>query len=142
LSSGVRPKIFSDLNGSARVVVTAFVRAHQRVDDEVEKIVGLLSREPTASVARWRPDSVPLRPIQVSKIDPEEAAAWTRCHSTVAIGPLDRHCDGCARGGGDGLLPRRSLAGRSLAISAMRAPWRRGSRNMLDGSLPPRSPWL
>ena len=29
----------SDLNGSARVVVTAFVTAHQRVDDEVEKIV-------------------------------------------------------------------------------------------------------
>src|SRR5215472_14851019 len=39
----------SDLNGSARVVVTAFVRAHQRVDDEVEKIVGRLSLEPTVS---------------------------------------------------------------------------------------------
>ena len=58
----------SDLNGSARVVVTAFVRAHQRVDDEVEKIVGRLSLEPTVSAARWqavadvdleRPDSIP-----------------------------------------------------------------------------------
>jgi len=44
----------SDLNGSARVVVTAFVRAHQRVDDEVEKIVGRLSLEPTVSAARWQ----------------------------------------------------------------------------------------
>jgi putative Mg2+ transporter-C (MgtC) family protein len=58
----------SDLNGSARVVVTAFVRAHQRVDNEVEKIVGRLSLEPTVSAARWqavadvdleRPDSIP-----------------------------------------------------------------------------------
>jgi putative Mg2+ transporter-C (MgtC) family protein len=49
----------SDLNGSARVVVTAFVR---------EKIVGRLSLEPTVSAVRWqavadvdleRPDSVP-----------------------------------------------------------------------------------
>ena len=44
----------SDLNGSARVVVTAFVRAHQRVDDEVEKIVGRLSLEATVSAARWQ----------------------------------------------------------------------------------------
>jgi hypothetical protein len=36
----------SDLNGSARVVVTAFVKAHQRVDDEAERIVGWLSLEP------------------------------------------------------------------------------------------------
>jgi putative Mg2+ transporter-C (MgtC) family protein len=58
----------SDLNGSARVVVTAFVTAHQRVDDEVERIVGRLSLEPTVSAARWqavadvdleRPDSPP-----------------------------------------------------------------------------------
>jgi putative Mg2+ transporter-C (MgtC) family protein len=58
----------SDRNGSARVVVTAFVRAHQCVDDEVEKIVGRLSLEPTVSAARCqavadvdleRPDSVP-----------------------------------------------------------------------------------
>jgi putative Mg2+ transporter-C (MgtC) family protein len=58
----------SDLNGSARVVVTAFVTARQRVDDEVEKIVGRLSLEPTVSAARWqavtdvdpeRPDSIP-----------------------------------------------------------------------------------
>src|SRR5215467_1640487 len=44
----------SDLNGSARVVVTAFVTARQRVDDEVEKIVGRLSLEPTVSAARWQ----------------------------------------------------------------------------------------
>jgi len=58
----------SDLDGSARVVVTAFVRAHQRVDAEVEKVVGRLSLEPTVSAARWqavadmdleRPDSIP-----------------------------------------------------------------------------------
>jgi putative Mg2+ transporter-C (MgtC) family protein len=58
----------SDLDGSARVVVTAFVRAHERVDNEVEKIVGRLSLEPTVSAARWqavadvdleRPDSIP-----------------------------------------------------------------------------------
>ena len=58
----------SDLDGSTRVVVTAFVRAHQRVDTEVEKIVGRLSLEPTVSAARWqavadvdlgRPDSIP-----------------------------------------------------------------------------------
>jgi MgtC family len=58
----------SDLDGSTRVVVTAFVRAHQRVDAEVEKIVGRLSLEPTVSAARWqavadvdleRPDSIP-----------------------------------------------------------------------------------
>ena len=58
----------SDLDRSARVVVTAFVRAHQRVDAEVEKVVGRLSLEPTVSAARWqavadvdleRPDSIP-----------------------------------------------------------------------------------
>ena len=58
----------SDLDGSTRVVVTAFVRAHQRVDAEVEKVVGRLSLEPTVSAARWqavadvdleRPDSIP-----------------------------------------------------------------------------------
>ena len=57
----------NDLNGSARVVVTAFVKAHQRVDGEVEKIVGRLSLEPMVSAARWqavadvdleRPDSI------------------------------------------------------------------------------------
>jgi len=57
----------SDLNGSARVVITAFVRTNQRIDNEVEKIVGRLSLEPTVSAARWqavadvdleRPDSI------------------------------------------------------------------------------------
>ena len=58
----------SDLDGSALVVVTALVRTQQRVDAEVEKIVGRLSLEPTVSAARWqavadvdleRPDSIP-----------------------------------------------------------------------------------
>ena len=44
----------SDLNGSARVVITAFVRTNQRIDNEVERIVGRLSLEPTVSAARWR----------------------------------------------------------------------------------------
>ena len=43
-----------DLDGSARVIVTAFVTAHQRMDADVEKIVGRLSLEPTVSAARWR----------------------------------------------------------------------------------------
>src|SRR5262249_44416308 len=44
----------NDLEGSARVVVTAFTTASQRVDAEVEKIVGRLSLEPTVSAARWQ----------------------------------------------------------------------------------------
>jgi putative Mg2+ transporter-C (MgtC) family protein len=44
----------NDLNGSTRVIITAFVTAHQRVDADVEKIVGRLSLEPTVSAARWR----------------------------------------------------------------------------------------
>jgi putative Mg2+ transporter-C (MgtC) family protein len=44
----------SDLNGSGRVAVAAFVTAHQRVDADVEKIVGRLSLEPTVSAARWQ----------------------------------------------------------------------------------------
>jgi putative Mg2+ transporter-C (MgtC) family protein len=43
-----------DLNGSGRVLVSAFVTAHQRVDTGVEKIVGRLSLEPTVSAARWQ----------------------------------------------------------------------------------------
>ena len=43
-----------DLGDSGRVVVTAFMTAHQRVDDVVEKIVGRLSLEPTVSAARWQ----------------------------------------------------------------------------------------
>jgi putative Mg2+ transporter-C (MgtC) family protein len=44
----------NDLNGSERVIVSAFVTAHQRVDAGVENIVGRLSLEPTVSGARWQ----------------------------------------------------------------------------------------
>jgi putative Mg2+ transporter-C (MgtC) family protein len=47
----------TDLEGSARVVVTAFTTTSQRVDAEVEKIVGRLSLEPTVSAARWQADA-------------------------------------------------------------------------------------
>ena len=46
----------SDLEGSGSVVVTAFTTASQRVDADVEKIVGRLSLEPTVSAARWQAD--------------------------------------------------------------------------------------
>ena len=46
----------NDLDGTGRVIVTAFVSAHQRVDADVEKIVGRLSLEPTVSAARWQAD--------------------------------------------------------------------------------------
>jgi putative Mg2+ transporter-C (MgtC) family protein len=46
----------TDLEGTGRVVVTAFVTASQRLDTEVEKIVGRLSLEPTVSAARWQAD--------------------------------------------------------------------------------------
>jgi putative Mg2+ transporter-C (MgtC) family protein len=46
----------TDLEGSGRVAVSAFVTASQRVDTDVEKIVGRLSLEPTVSAARWRAD--------------------------------------------------------------------------------------
>ena len=39
---------------AVRVVVTAYVTAHQRVDADVEKIVGRLSLEPAVSGARWQ----------------------------------------------------------------------------------------
>jgi putative Mg2+ transporter-C (MgtC) family protein len=44
----------NDLEGCARVVVTAFATASHRVDADVEKIVGRLSLEPTVSAARWQ----------------------------------------------------------------------------------------
>jgi putative Mg2+ transporter-C (MgtC) family protein len=44
----------TDLESSARVVVTAFTTATHRVDTDVEKIVGRLSLEPTVSAARWQ----------------------------------------------------------------------------------------
>jgi putative Mg2+ transporter-C (MgtC) family protein len=44
----------NDLDEGARAVVTAFVTAPNRVDADVEKIVGRLSLEPTVSAARWQ----------------------------------------------------------------------------------------
>jgi hypothetical protein len=46
----------NDLAGTERVVVTAFVTAHQRVNADVEKIVGRLSVEQMVSAARWQAD--------------------------------------------------------------------------------------
>jgi putative Mg2+ transporter-C (MgtC) family protein len=46
----------NDLEGSGRVVVTAFMTASHRIDADVEKIVGRLSLEPTVSAARWQAD--------------------------------------------------------------------------------------
>jgi len=43
-----------DLEGTARVVVTALVTATHRIDADVERIVGRLSLEPTVSAARWQ----------------------------------------------------------------------------------------
>jgi putative Mg2+ transporter-C (MgtC) family protein len=44
----------NDLEGSGRVIVTAYTTASHRVDAEVERIVGRLSLEPTVSAARWQ----------------------------------------------------------------------------------------
>jgi putative Mg2+ transporter-C (MgtC) family protein len=46
----------NDLEDTGRVVVTALVTAHNRVDADVEKIVGRLSLEPTVSAARSQAD--------------------------------------------------------------------------------------
>jgi putative Mg2+ transporter-C (MgtC) family protein len=43
----------NDLNGTGRVRVTAHLTAPQRIDAEVEKIVGRISLEPTITAARW-----------------------------------------------------------------------------------------
>lgn len=47
----------NDLNGTGRVCVAALLTAPQRVDVEVEKIVGRLSLEPTISAARWQAEA-------------------------------------------------------------------------------------
>jgi putative Mg2+ transporter-C (MgtC) family protein len=64
----------NDLEGTGRVVVTALVTAHNRVDADVEKIVGRLSLEPTVSAARWqadvRLDSESRRPLELSGVAP------------------------------------------------------------------------
>src|SRR5450432_1456818 len=44
----------NDVEGTGRVAVTALMTAPHRVDADVEKIVGRLSLEPTASAARWQ----------------------------------------------------------------------------------------
>jgi putative Mg2+ transporter-C (MgtC) family protein len=44
----------NDLEGAGRVAVTALVTASNRVDADVEKIVGRLSLEQTVSAARWQ----------------------------------------------------------------------------------------
>jgi hypothetical protein len=46
----------TDLEGTGRVLVTAFVTASHRVDSDVERIVGRLSLEQTVSAARWQAD--------------------------------------------------------------------------------------
>jgi len=46
----------SDLEGTGRVAVAAWATASRRVDNDVEKIVGRLSLEPTVSAARWQAD--------------------------------------------------------------------------------------
>jgi putative Mg2+ transporter-C (MgtC) family protein len=53
---GLRRLESNDLNGTGRVAVAALLTAPQRVDAEVEKIVGRLSLEPTISAARWQAD--------------------------------------------------------------------------------------
>jgi putative Mg2+ transporter-C (MgtC) family protein len=47
----------NDVEGSGRVVVTALTTASQRLDADVEKIVGRLSLEQTVSAARWQADA-------------------------------------------------------------------------------------
>jgi len=44
----------SDLNGTGRVLVRAYLTALQRIDPVVERIVGRLSLESTISAARWQ----------------------------------------------------------------------------------------
>jgi putative Mg2+ transporter-C (MgtC) family protein len=60
----------SDLEGTGRVAVTASATASRRVDNDVEKIVGRLSLEPTVSAARWQADvqleADSLRPLGAS----------------------------------------------------------------------------
>jgi putative Mg2+ transporter-C (MgtC) family protein len=64
----------NDLEGIGRVVVTALVTAHNRVDADVEKIVGRLSLEPTVSAARWQADvqldAESRRPLEFSGVAP------------------------------------------------------------------------
>jgi putative Mg2+ transporter-C (MgtC) family protein len=74
----------NDLEGSGRVVVTAFMTASHRVDTEVEKIVGRLSLEPTVSAARWQAE------VQIDSEAPHtldfSAATSTSDHQSGATG--------------------------------------------------------
>jgi putative Mg2+ transporter-C (MgtC) family protein len=64
----------NDLEGTGRVVVTAFMTAHNRIDADVEKIVGRLSLEPTVSAARWQADvhldSESRQTLEISRVAP------------------------------------------------------------------------
>lgn len=53
-SLALRRLVSNDLDAGMRVAVIASVTAPQRVDADVEKIVGRLSLEPTVSAARWQ----------------------------------------------------------------------------------------
>ena len=54
----------TNLEGTAHVAVSALVSASQRIDAEVERIVGRLSLEQTVSAARWQIEA---------QLDPEPA---------------------------------------------------------------------
>jgi putative Mg2+ transporter-C (MgtC) family protein len=64
----------NNLEGVGLVAVSAFVSASQRIDAEVEKIVGRLSLEPTVSAARWQAeiqiDSESHQSLQLSEMTP------------------------------------------------------------------------
>jgi putative Mg2+ transporter-C (MgtC) family protein len=74
-----------DLEGSGRVVVTAFTTASHRIDSEVEKIVGRLSLEPNVSAARWQtevhfdsehPQAIGLSDASSASRGPDSVTNW------------------------------------------------------------------
>ena len=73
----------NDLNGSGRVAVRAQLIASQRVDADVEKIVGRVSLEPTMTAARWQPAfNLTLRVTARWSFGEWAQAemAWRKCH--------------------------------------------------------------
>ncbi|HEY4859167.1 MAG TPA: MgtC/SapB family protein [Xanthobacteraceae bacterium] len=68
----------TDVEGIERVVVTAFVTAHHRVDTDVEKIVGRLSLEPTVTAARWQVEVQPDTDARQSWLSPQ--TSLTQAH--------------------------------------------------------------
>jgi putative Mg2+ transporter-C (MgtC) family protein len=54
IALGLRRLDSNDVGGTERVNVTALVMAPQRMDADVERIVGRLSLEPTVTAARWQ----------------------------------------------------------------------------------------